>query len=91
MLPTQPDSGHGNKDKDIIQPTTFRPVDSNPFLPPSQTVDIVTYDATLGEDDEAGSAGQDAAPGVPLLFAAPFKDIRPPDSPNRLYEIPDFG
>ena len=79
-------------------PTTFRPSDLNPFLPPSQTVDIVTYDATLGEDDDDDIGGDhnssgavDAAPGVPLLFADPFKDIRPPDSPNRLYEIPDFG
>ncbi len=42
-------------------------------------MNIVSYDATLGDDDDDD---------VPVLFADPFEDVRPPKSPNRLYEVP---
>ncbi len=62
-----------------------RPREQQPQRPPPRRkrpqdqVNIVSYDATLGDDDDGD---------VPVLFADPFEDVREPQSPNRLYDVP---
>ncbi len=66
------------------QPQQQQPRRQQPQQPkqPETGVNIVMYDATLDDDDDED---------VPILFADPFSDIRPPQSPNRLYEAPPPG